>query len=409
MGSDGKGTTEVVGGGRGPLDGLLVVDLSRVLSGPYAAMMLGDLGARVVKIEHPETGDDTRAWGPPFVGEDETKVSTYFLSVNRNKESITLDLKDPSDRAMLLQLVERADILVENFRPGVLDRLQLAHALLHEHNPRLVILSITGFGHDGPQATRPGYDQIVQGESGLMSLTGPGPTQPLKVGIPISDLLTGIFGVTGVLAALHEREHSGRGDVVHASLLASSIAVQSFQAARWLIAGELPLAQGNQHPTVAPYGMFTCRGEQFQLAIGNDAIWRRFAPIIGLDPDDSRFCDNERRVANREELVTEIEARLSERPVDKWLALFDQHGIPAGRVKTLDQVYADPQVKSQGLLLEIAHPTHGTLRLPGPPIRFDHTEPVTHLAPPRLGEHNEEFRRWLTDIEALSTVQVLSS
>ncbi|MHB1486113.1 MAG: CaiB/BaiF CoA transferase family protein [Acidimicrobiales bacterium] len=392
----------------GPLAGLVVVDLSRVLSGPYAAMILGDLGARVVKVERPDVGDDTRAWGPPFVGGGSARESTYYLSANRNKESVTLDLKDPGDRLALIELVRVADVLIENFRPGVLERLGLSDEELHEFNPRLVILSITGFGHDGPESTRAGYDQVVQGESGLMSLTGPEPGQPIKMGVPISDLLAGIFGVAGVLAALYERERSGRGDVVRTSLLASSVAVQTFQATRWLIAGEVPEPEGNQHPTVAPYGAFACRGEHLQLAVGNDFIWRRFAGLLELDPDEEQFSTNEQRVANRKALTLLIETRLTERCVGEWLALFDEHGIPAGRVKTLDQVYADPQVHSQGLLLEVAHPTLGTLRLPGPPLRFDRAEPVTHLAPPRLGEHNDGFRRWLADVGAPLAEQVLS-
>lgn len=387
--------SDVAQGQGTPLAGLLVIDLSRVLSGPYAAMMLGDLGARVIKVERPGTGDDTREWGPPFQGEREAQESTYFLSVNRNKESITLDLKNPGDRSLLLRLVREADVLVENFRHGVLDRLQLSHALLHEHNPRLVILSITGFGHDGSEATRPGYDQIVQGESGLMSLTGPVPGWPLKMGIPISDLLAGIFGVSGVLAALFEREHSGRGEVVHTSLLASSVAVQTFQATRWLIAGEVPEPEGNQHPTVSPYGAFRCRGEYIQLAVGNDAIWHRFAPLVGLDLNDERFCDNKNRIINREELAALIESGLGQRSVQEWLAVFREHGIPAGRVRGLDEVYQDPQVQSQELVIEVDHKSLGPIRLPGSPLRFDRVGPMPHRPPPLRGEHTAAIRMWL--------------
>lgn len=384
-------------GGGGPLAGLVVIDLSRVLSGPYAAMVLGDLGARVVKVERPGTGDDTRAWGPPFLTEGSARESTYYLSANRNKESVTLDLGDRGDRAALLRLVQAADVLIENFRPGILDRFGLAHAVLQDSNPRLVILSITGFGHDGPGASRAGYDQVVQGESGLMSLTGLGPDQPVKVGVPISDLLAGIFGVVGVLAALRERERSGRGDVVHTSLLAASVGVHAFQATRWLIAGEQPRAEGNQHPTVAPYGLFRCGDGHLQVAVGNEALWRRFAGLMGLDPADERFSVNERRVANRQLLGSLIEAGLRERSAAEWLAVFDQQGIPAGRVKTLDEVYADPQVRSQGLVVEVDHPTFGRLQLPGPPLRFDRSQKAGHLPPPSLGEHDEAFRDWLAD------------
>jgi crotonobetainyl-CoA:carnitine CoA-transferase CaiB-like acyl-CoA transferase len=242
----------------GSLAGIVVVDLSRALAGPHATQMLGDLGARVIKVEAPGHGDDTRGWGPPFVGEP--RQSTYFLSTNRNKESIALDLKDDSeggDRDVLLKLVDKADVLVENFRTGVLDRLGLGIESLVERNPRLVVLSITGFGHDGPEGGRAGYDQIAQGEAGLMSLTGTGPDDPQRVGVPIADLLSGMYGAYGVLAALLQRERTGRGQVVRTSLLASVVGVHAFQGTRWTVAGEVGRAQGNHHPSIAPYGCST--------------------------------------------------------------------------------------------------------------------------------------------------------
>ncbi len=229
----------------GPLDGVIVVDLSRALAGPHAAMMLGDLGARVIKVESPGSGDDTRGWGPPFVGPDESRESTYFLSCNRKKESITLDLKSEDGRETLARLVRRSDVLVENFRPGVLDLLGFPVERLHELNPGLVVLSITGFGHDGPEGGRAGYDQIAQGEAGLMSLTGPGPDDPTRVGVPIGDLLAGMYGAYGVVAALHERTSTGRGRVVRTSLLAAIVGVHAFQGTRYTVAGEVPRAQGN--------------------------------------------------------------------------------------------------------------------------------------------------------------------
>lgn len=384
-------------GALGPLAGLLVVDLSRVLSGPYAAMTLGDLGARVIKVERPGSGDDTRTWGPPFLTRGCARESTYYLSANKNKESVTLDFADPEDRLALIRLVEVADVVIENFRPGTLDRLGLSHTALQECNPRVVILSITGFGHDGPDAQRAGYDQVAQGESGLMSLTGPGPGEPVKMGVPISDLLAGLFGLVGVLAALQERQRSGRGDVVRTSLLAASVGVHTFQATRWLIAGEPPRAEGNQHPIVAPYGLFRCRDKYLQVAVGNETLWHRFAALLGLDPTDERFSVNERRVANRHLLGRLIELALAERSCEEWLALFGKEGVPAGRVKTVEEVYADPQVESQGLVVEVDHPTFGRLRLPGSPLRFDRSQKAGHLPPPSLGEHNETFRRWLVD------------
>ncbi|RYU10847.1 CaiB/BaiF CoA transferase family protein, partial [Nocardioides iriomotensis] len=238
------------------LNDIVVVDLTRALAGPHAAMMLADLGARVIKVESPGGGDESRSWGPPFVGPDDEPVSTYFMSCNRNKESVTADLKSEEGKDFLTRLVARADVLMENFRPGVLDRLGFPVERLHEINPGLVILSITGFGHDGPEGGRAGYDQIAQGEAGLMSITGPGPDDPTRVGVPIADLLSGMYGAYGVVAALHERTRTGRGRVVRSSLLASIVGVHAFQGTRWTVAHEVPHAIGNHHPSIAPYGLF---------------------------------------------------------------------------------------------------------------------------------------------------------
>ena len=272
----------------GPLADILVVDLTRALAGPHAAMMLGDLGARVIKVETPGNGDDTRGWGPPFVDPPGGRatirrpVSTYFLSCNRNKESITLDLKSEDGRAALTELVRRGDVLLENFRPGVLDRLGFAQERLDELNPRLVVLSISGFGHDGPEGGRAGYDQIAQGEAGLMSMTGPDPDTPSKVGVPISDLLAGMYGAYGVLAKLHERERTGRGGLVRTSLLASVVGVHAYQGTRWTVAGEIPQAEGPHHPSICPYGLFHSADGAVQIAVGSEGLWARFAPAFDL-------------------------------------------------------------------------------------------------------------------------------
>jgi crotonobetainyl-CoA:carnitine CoA-transferase CaiB-like acyl-CoA transferase len=375
------------------LDDLLVVDLSRVVTGPYAAMMLGDLGARVIKVERPG-GDDTRQWGPPFVGSEGERESTYFLSANRNKESIVLDLKDSEDAEVLERLVERADVVVENFRPGVLERLGLGHRRLLELNPRLVVLSITGFGHDGPEAGRAGYDQILQGEAGLMSFTGP-PGQPSKVGVPIADLLAGMFGAYGVLAALHERERSGHGQVVRTSLLAGIVATHSYQGTRYLIGDEIPEPEGNRHPSIAPYRTYECSDGMIQVAVGNETIWRRFAALIDVDPDDPRFATNSARLENSDALDPLVAERLAADTSASWLERLREHGIPAGEVRSLDQVYASPQVRSQGLIVETDHPTAGRIRTPGPPLRFDRSNARDHLPPPTLGAHSERIRKWL--------------
>ncbi|MCE3244685.1 MAG: L-carnitine dehydratase/bile acid-inducible protein, partial [Arthrobacter sp.] len=276
-------STESMTPAAGPLSGYLVVDLSRALAGPHAGMMLADLGARVIKVESPGTGDDTRGWGPPFVGPEDDPQATYFLSCNRNKESIALDLKSDDGRSVLRELLERADVVIENFRPGVLDRLGFSAAEMHALNPSLVVLSITGFGHDGPESRRSGYDQILQGEAGLMSLTGSGPDDPQRVGVPIADLLSGMYGAFGTLAALLQRERTGQGQIVRTSLLAALIGVHAFQGTRATVAGEVPRAQGNHHPSIAPYGLFHCRQGRVQISVGSEKLWTAFTSAFGLD------------------------------------------------------------------------------------------------------------------------------
>ena len=380
----------------GPLSDLIVLDLTRALAGPHAAMMLGDMGARVIKIE-PPAGDDSRSWGPPFIGEPDERESTYFLSTNRNKESLVLDLKDEDDQAVLAKLVERADVLMENYRVGVLDRLGFPVARLHELNPRLIIMSITGFGHDGPEAKRAGYDQIAQGEGGLMSITGT--EQPTKLGVPIADLLAGMNGAFGVVAALHERETSGRGRVVRTSLLAGMIGVHAFQGTRWTVAKEVPGMAGDHHPSIAPYGMFATASAPVQIACGSEGLWRALCGALGWDATEPAFATNPLRVANRDQLVARIEALFASEPAEHWLAALSDAGVPSGKVRSMDDVYTWDQVLSQGLLLSVEHSTQGSLDLPGSPVRFDDNAfsggRSTHAAPPTLGQHNESIREWL--------------
>lgn len=387
----------------GPLSGLVVVDLSRALAGPHAAMMLADLGARVIKVEAPGTGDDTRGWGPPFVGPDDDPQATYFLSCNRNKESITLDLKSDGGQTTLRGLLTRADVVIENFRTGVMARLGFSNDVLHKLNPRLVVLSITGFGHDGPEGGRAGYDQIVQGEAGLMSLTGAGPTDPQRVGVPIADLLSGMYGAYGVLAALREREQTGLGQVVRTSLLAAVVGVHAFQGTRHTVAGDVPAAQGNHHPSIAPYGLFRCFDGAVQISVGNEKLWQNFCATFALDPAAPGLESNAARVSNHRQTVAVVETAFAAFPAAELLDKLVQAGIPAGKVRTLDEVYAWDQVESQGLKIEVDHAVLGSITLPGPPLRFFATTPdgeaettrTQHAAPPVLGQNTAGILAWL--------------
>ncbi|WP_377321303.1 CaiB/BaiF CoA transferase family protein [Pimelobacter simplex] len=385
-----------------PLSDVLVLDLTRALAGPHAAMMLGDLGARVIKVESP-TGDDTRSWGPPFVDPTEgDRESTYFLSANRNKESITLNLKDAADQEVLARLVQQADVLMENFRVGVLDRLGFPVERLHELNPRLIVLQITGFGHDGPEAQRSGFDQIAQGEGGLMSLTGL--TEPTKVGVPIADLLAGMNGAYGVVSALYERERTGRGRVVHTSLLAGMVGVHAFQGTKWTVAKEVPGLAGGHHPSIAPYGMFATKSAPVQIACGSEKLWQTFATAFGIDPALDGFATNPERVTRRDETIALVEGVLADLTAEEALAKLDAAGVPAGKVRTLDDVYSWDQTLSQGLLIDVEHATLGTVQLPGPALRFDDNAyaggRAEHIAPPTLGQHNDSVREWLDELDS---------
>jgi crotonobetainyl-CoA:carnitine CoA-transferase CaiB-like acyl-CoA transferase len=382
----------------GPLAGVHVLDLARVLAGPYAAMLLGDLGAEVIKVERPGAGDDTRHWGPPFVpaagdgAAGNAAESTYFLSVNRGKRSAAIDLKDPGEREFVEALVRWADVLVENFRPGVMDRLGLSDDRLAELNPRLVRLSISGFGERGPDRDRVGYDQILQAEGGVMSLTGTAASQAVKVGVPIADISAALFGVIGVLGALVERERSGLGQRVSTSLLAGQVGIHTFQATRYLIAGQVPGVSGNHHPTVAPYGLFDAADGPLVIAVGNDDIWRRFAPLAGLDPADNRFATNALRLGGLAELQQIINAALGQRTVADWLDRLRRAGVPAGELKTLDRVYDSDQARAEDLIWEVDHPRLGRIRLPGHPVHYSRSAVAPGLPPPVLGEHTDELR-----------------
>lgn len=384
----------------GPLQDITVVDLSRALAGPHAAMMLGDMGARVIKVES-SMGDDTRGWGPPFVGPEDEPISTYFLAANRNKESITLDLKSDDGREILTQLVQRADVLIENFRPGVLGRLGFPNERLHELNPRIVILSISGFGHDGPQGGRAGYDQIAQGEAGLMSVTGPDADTPQRVGVPIGDLLAGMYGAYGVVSALHERTTTGVGRVVRTSLLAAVVGSHAMHGTAYTVAGHVGHAQGNHHPSISPYGLFHCADGDVQVACGAESLWVRLAEGFGIDPAAPGMANNRERIAHRERVTATLNEAFSTWRLDDLLPRLAELGVPSGEVRTIDRVYDWDQTRSQGLVVDVDHPVLGSIEIPGPPIRFDDNAFAggreTHLAPPTLGQHNDSVRAWLAE------------
>jgi crotonobetainyl-CoA:carnitine CoA-transferase CaiB-like acyl-CoA transferase len=392
----------------GPLAGVVIADLTRALSGPHATMLLADLGARVIKIEQPDTGDESRLWGPPFVASGEPgqpPVSTYFLACNRNKESVSCDIRTQAGHELLTRLVRQADVLVENFRPGVLARLGFAEARLLELNPRLVICSITGFGHDGPDSGRPGYDQIAQGEGGLMSVTGPDAAHPMKSGLSVADLMAGGNAALGIVAALYERDRTGKGRVVRTSLLAGMVSAHANQGTRWTVAGELPVPAGNHHPVIAPYGTFRCADGIIQVGVANEQQWRRFAPLVGLDPADERYASNDRRVAHRDALTDAIEAVLAGEDREHWLGVLAGAGVPAGSIRRIDEVYEWEQTRSQGLVISVDHPVLGPIELPGPALRFDGEPARTHQAPPLLGQHDSAVRAWLDEAEAGAGVE----
>jgi crotonobetainyl-CoA:carnitine CoA-transferase CaiB-like acyl-CoA transferase len=376
-----------------PLDDLLVLDLSRILSGPFCSMYLGDLGARVVKVEHPDGGDDTRAFGPPFVGSP--PESTYFLSVNRNKQSIAIDMKNAEGRALVQRLAERADVLLENFRPGALDRLGLDHASLAQVNPRLVYTSISGFGHAGDPSwsRRPGYDVVIQGMGGLQSITGAADGPPFKVGTSIADMVAGLYALVGTLTALHARHRTGRGQHVDVSMLDGQVSLLSYHAGAHLNAGARPTRKGNAHPSIAPYETFAAKDGWLNLAVGNDALWRALAAAVGAPlaelADDPRYATNAARVQNREALLAVMQPLLRERTVADWLELCDRAGVPAGPILGVDEALAHPATLARGMVVPLEHATAGPLRVTGVPFRLSETPGEVRTAPPRLGEHTD--------------------
>ena len=371
----------------GILSGITVLDLTRVMSGPYCTLMLADMGARVIKIEHPRRGDDTRAWGPPFVAGE----SVYFLSVNRNKESLTVDFKDPDGRRILDALVARADVLVENFQPGTLKRLGLDYESLAPRVPRLVYASISGYGHTGPLKNLPGYDAVAQAEGGLMSITGDPDGPPYRLGLPIADLAAGLFAAQGVLLALLARASTNRGRHVDISMFDSVAGLLTYQAANYLATGHNPPRMGNAHASIVPYGTFDTRDGQLMLAVGNDDQWQRFCGVAGMPElaNDVRFATNPQRVANRELLWPIVAQVLSARDRDDWTERLRAVAVPCGPVRTIGEMMADAQLEARGMLGSVHHPTAGNVRLLANPVKLSNTPALPDTPAPLLGQHTE--------------------
>ena len=379
-----------------PLDGLTVLDLTRVLSGPYCTMLLADMGARVIKIEQPGKGDDTRAWGPPFLypsaqqpragDPDEKGESAYFLSINRNKESVTLDFKHPDGRALLERLIAKADVLVENFRPGTLTKLGLDYDTLSKKYPRLVYCSISGFGHTGPRWKQPGYDAVMQAEGGLMSITGAADGPPYRLGVAIVDVVSGMFAAYGVAMALLARERSGKGQEVDLAMLDATVALLTYQAGNYFASGKVPSRLGNRHPSIVPYETFTASDGEFILAVGNDEQWQRFRSLAGL-PDDDRFRTNRQRVSAYDALRPFVADRIRQQPRQFWIDGLTKAGVPCGSVRNLEEVFADPQLTAREMIAMVEHATIGPLRALGVPVKLSETQGAVRTPPPTLGQH----------------------
>lgn len=390
----------------GALSHLKVLDLSRVLAGPWASQTLADLGAEVIKIEHPDGGDDTRSWGPPYMSNtagEPTSESAYFLSANRGKKSVCIDMSTTSGQQAIRELAAGSDILIENFKVGGTQKYGLDYDSLVAINPGLIYCSITGFGQTGPLKNRPGYDFLVQAMGGLMSVTGPPDGapggEPQKVGVALTDVMTGLYATIGILAALSERERSGLGQWVDLALLDVTVATLANQATNYLVGGIVPTRLGNAHPNVVPYQSFVARDGHVIIAVGNDGQFQRFVDTLGC-PElarDERFTNNAKRVMNRESLIPLLQAKMLERDKDDWLAQFAAANVPAGPINSVADAFNEPQISARQMRINLPHPENPELELPGNPINLSRTPVEYDRPPPRLGEHTDEVLSTLTN------------
>ncbi|HEY7189138.1 MAG TPA: CoA transferase [Vicinamibacterales bacterium] len=394
---------------RAPLTGLTIVDLTRVLSGPYCTMLLGDMGARVIKVEQPGRGDDTRAWGPPFVKGE----SAYFLGTNRNKESVTLDFKEPRGRRVLEQLIDRADVLVENFRPGTMARVGLDYETLRPRCPRLIYSSISGFGQTGPRRHQPGYDAVIQAEGGLMSITGAVDGPPYRLGVAIADMVAGLLAAQGIVLALYARERTGQGQYVDIGMLDGVVSLLTYHASMHLNARTRSQRVGNGHATIAPYDTFMAADGDFFLAVGNDEQFRRFCAAAGVAElvTDPRFATNPSRVEHRHALAARLNPVLRARPRADWIALLTDAGVPCGDVREVADTLADSQLMARQMIESVEHATIGQMKVLGVPIKLSDTPGSVRSAPPTLGQHTSavltELGLSASDIDAMRRDKVV--
>ncbi len=381
-----------------PLSGVTVLDLSRVLAGPYCTMLLGDYGADVIKVERPGSGDDTRAWGPPFVKGE----STYFLSVNRNKRSIAVDLKHAEGKRIIRDLASRADVLVENFSPGTLDDLVLSPAELMAANPKLIVCSISGFGQTGPDRDLPGFDLVMQARGGIMSVTGRPDAPPSTVGLAIVDLFAGLHALSLILAALHERETTGKGRIIDLGLLDSHVSILTHLATSYLNTGNVPQRRGNTHNNIVPYQTFQTKDGYVNISVGNDGLWQKFCAVLGLKnlAADARFTTNAQRVQHRDELIPRLEAVIKERSSADLVKDLSAAHVPVATVQDMAQVCADPQVLAREMIAHMPHPLIGDFKTPASPGFIDGKKPEALRAPPLLGQHTDEILREFLKITA---------
>ena len=372
------------------LENICVIDLTRVLAGPYCTMMLGDLGADIIKIEVPGRGDDTRHWGPPFTKGGE---SAYYLSANRNKRSMTLNLKSEEGLEILKKLIAKGDVLVDNFKTGTLSRWGLDYETLQEIRPGLIYCTITGYGYTGPYSSRPGYDLIVQATGGFMSITGPENGDPSRAGVAIADISTGMFAANAILAALYSREQTGKGQRIDMSLLDSQVALLSYAATNYFVSGSITNRLGNAHPNIVPYQSFKARDMHFVLAVGNDKQWEIFCKSINKPEwiDDEKYSTNALRVNNRKQLIDQLSKLFATQNAGYWLEIFDKVGLPSGPINELDKVFENEQIKSREMQIELPHSIDNKVTLLNSPIKIPTSPTKTHKAPPTLGEHTEEI------------------